>query len=89
MGYKNAVDILPSELILQIQKYIDGESVYIPRIAGTKRNWGENTNTRYALDLRNTDICEKYKNGVRVQQLAEEYHISTQGIYKIILKSKT
>ena len=88
MGYRRAVDILPSELILQIQKYVDGETIYIPRMTGKERKWGESTDTRFALDLRNKEIYDKYRNGVRVQQLAEEYHISAQGIYKILSKSK-
>lgn len=88
MGYKRAVDMLPSELILQIQEYVDGESIYIPRLAGKERKWGESTGTRFALVSRNREIYNKYMNGVRVQQLAEEYHISTQGIYKILSKSK-
>lgn len=88
MGYKRAVDMLPLELILQIQKYVDGESIYIPRAAGKERKWGESTDTRLTLDLRNKEIYHKYISGVRVQRLAEEYHISTQGIYKILSKTK-
>lgn len=86
MGYKRAVDMLPLELMLQIQEYVDGESIYIPRAAGKERKWGESTGTRSALVSRNKEIYNKYINGVRVQQLAEEYHISTQGIYKILSK---
>ena len=50
MGYKRAVDMLPSELILQIQKYVDGESIYIPRMAGKERKWGESTDTRFGFE---------------------------------------
>lgn len=88
MGYKNAVDILPPQLILQIQKYVDGEFIYIPRTLGKQKKWGENTNSRQILNLRNMEIYEKYKSGTRVQQLAEEYHISTQAIYKILSQFK-
>ncbi len=89
MGYKRAIDMLPSELILQIQQYVDGESIYIPRAIGKERKWGESTNIRVSLDLRNKEIYDKYNNGEAVRQLAEEYHISTQGIYKILSKLKT
>lgn len=88
MGYKKGSTILPAELIEQIQKYVDGESVYIPRISEKRRKWGENTRSRKALEERNAEIYGKYKNGVRVKQLAEEYNISSQGIYKIIAKYK-
>ena len=33
MNYKNATQILPQELLTQIQKYIDGEFIYIPRLS--------------------------------------------------------
>lgn len=89
LGYKNSVDVLPADLILQIQKYVDGVSIYIPRAAHKRKKWGENTNTRQTLRLRNLEIYHKYKSGIHVQQLSEEYHISTQGIYKILSKIKT
>ena len=31
MKYKNAVAVLPTELIEEIQKYIQGEFLYIPK----------------------------------------------------------
>ena len=31
MGYRKAVDVLPDDLISEIQKYIDGQMLYIPR----------------------------------------------------------
>lgn len=30
LGYKNGKEILPEELTQQIQKYVDGENIYIP-----------------------------------------------------------
>ena len=30
MSYKKAAQILPDELIRQIQQYVDGEAIYIP-----------------------------------------------------------
>lgn len=88
MGYKRSTSILPPELIQQIQQYMDGEYIYIPRIAEKRKNWGDNTNTRQALALRNEEIFQKYQSGVSVSYLAEQYHISTQGIYKILSKFK-
>lgn len=88
MGYKKSTLILPPELIQQIQKYVDGEYIYIPRIAEKRKNWGDNTNIRQTLALRNEEIFYKYKRGAAVSCLAEQYHISTQGIYKILSKFK-
>ena len=38
--------------------------------------------------VRDREIFEKYQNGYKVTKLAEEYYISTQGIYKIIAKQR-
>lgn len=88
MGYKNVKQILPDELIKQIQEYVDGEVIYIPRKEERRRHWGESTQTKLFIETRNTEIRRKYQMGVRVGDLAEEYHISTQGIYKILSKNK-
>lgn len=89
MGYKNSMDLLPADLIRQIQTYVDGETIYIPRAEHNRKKWGENSNACRALNLRNLEIYDKYQSGIRVQQIAEEYHISVQGIYKILSKFKT
>lgn len=51
MGYKKASDILPPTLIEEIQTYIDGESIYIPRRKGKRKNWGTKNSTRARLSL--------------------------------------
>lgn len=88
MGYKKGARILPSELIEQIQEYVDGEAVYIPRKSSRRKRWGESTDAADALKKRNEEIYERYKSGTSVKALAEQYYISTQGIYKIISKFK-
>ena len=37
MSYKKAAQILPDELIRQIQQYVDGEAIYIPRADERRR----------------------------------------------------
>ena len=88
MGYKRGDLIFPKELIRQIQKYVDGEYVYIPRLAENRKKWGDNTHIRQTLETRDQEIFGKYQSGARVSELSEEYHISTQGIYKILSKYK-
>lgn len=88
MGYKNGKEILPDELLRQIQKYADGEVVYIPRKEERRKLWGENTGSKRLTETRNAEIYEKYRGGCRVIDLAKEYHISIQGIYKILAKQK-
>ena len=87
MGYKKSTE-LPTELIEKIQEYIDGETVYIPRKANKRKRWGESSDCHLSLDERNAEIFRKYKDGESVKELAEEYYLSTQGIYKILTKYK-
>ena len=37
MGYKKATHVLPHDLLLKVQEYIDGEFLYIPRISDHKK----------------------------------------------------
>ncbi len=87
MGYKKSCE-LPTELIEQIQKYVDGEMVYIPRKSDKRKKWGETSGHHLSLKERNAEIYRKYKSGESVKKLSEEYYISTQGIYKILTKFK-
>lgn len=82
MGYKNVREVLPDDLIKKIQEYVDGEYIYIPR--KEKRN----VNSERENTIRDKEIYEKYQNGYTVKRLAEEYFISSQGIYKIIAKQR-
>lgn len=81
MGYNNGRNILPNELIEQIQQYVDGENIYIPRKEEKRKGWGENSNAKRLYHIRDVEIYQKYRIGYRVTDLAEEYHLSTQAIY--------
>ena len=84
MGYKRAMSVLPNDLLMAIQKYVDGEYIYIPRKAGNKKQWGERKNSRYQLDERNRVIYEQYQCGISVEALARRYFLSPKTIYKIL-----
>ena len=49
MGYKNGKVILPEDLIKQIQEYVDGDYVYIPRKEGFRKSWGDTTDIKKIL----------------------------------------
>ena len=40
MSYVNADDVLPKDLIEEIQKYVDGQLIYIPRKDENSLSWG-------------------------------------------------
>ena len=87
MRYLNASEILPDELLREIQKYTQGETLYIPK-ENERKKWGENSGSRSYYIERNSKILEKYReNGCSMQELADEFNMSVESIRKIIFKS--
>ena len=84
MRYTNATQILPPELLAQIQEYADGTFLYIPRKDVNKRPWGTLTSTRQELVKRNFEIYVNYLNGTTVAALAEQFFLSPKTICRII-----
>ncbi len=87
MKYENAKDVLPPELIAQIQKYAAGKLLYIPRKEEPKA-WGSLSGSRQKLLKRNQRIYNEYRSGKGVGELAEEYFLSVDSIKKIIYGKK-
>ena len=83
MKYENANNILPPELISQIQKYAAGKLLYIPQIEEPVA-WGSLSGTRHKLRKRNQRIYDEYKNGKGVGELSEKYFLSVDSIRKIV-----
>ncbi|NJD01681.1 MAG: hypothetical protein FIA99_03565 [Ruminiclostridium sp.] len=88
MKYIKAQNVLPEEVIKLIQKYVDGEFVYIPRKNGKKKAWGEICGTKESLKERNNQIYSKYKDGARVEDLSKAFYLSEQSIRRIICQEK-
>lgn len=86
MGYKNGKDVLPSELLQELQKYIQGELIYIPKENNSRAKWGENNGTRQLIRKRNQEIHRLYRKGLQVEDLVTRYHLSEDSIRKIISK---
>lgn len=87
MKYKNANKILPKELVNEIQKYIQGDLIYIPT-SREKLSWGEKNGTKQAIYNRNKEIFIKYSNGLKVKEIQEIFNLSESSIRKIISKFK-
>ena len=84
MRYYKASDVLPAELIEEIQKYIDGQCLYIPRRQQSRRNWGDNTRTRAELRQRNRQILQERTAGASTRMLAERYFLSEKTVQAIL-----
>lgn len=85
MKYKNASDILPDELLREVQKYIAGEALYIPKDENRKK-WGESSGARKFFTQRNEEIKNKFFHKVSIEELAKEYYLSVETIRKIVYK---
>lgn len=86
MKYVNAHHILPENLISEIQKYVQGETIYIPKPEKSYRKWGTVTGSRNHLDKRNAKIRIAFKSGTSIQDLADEYFLSIETIKKIVYR---
>ncbi len=82
MSYVRAEDILPKELIEAIQKYVNGQAIYIPTME--KKLWGSMTDTKQFLSDRNEQIFHKHEQGVTTMELAMEYALSEKSVQRII-----
>ena len=88
MSYIKATDVLPQELLDLIQRYVEGEYIYIPKKECNRKLWGETTKSKKETFVRNKDIYKIYKDGVSVKILSEMYYLSLKSIQKIVLKMK-
>lgn len=88
MKYSNAEKVLPEKLIIEIQKYVQGEMLYIPKPESKYQKWGTSSGSRKRLDERNAAIREAFIQGARMEQLAQDYHLSVETIKKIVYSQK-
>ena len=84
MKYRNAREILPDELVEELQKYVQAGYIYIPAWEEHRRSWGELSGCRKEFDERNREIVSRYRGGCSVEELAEHYCLSVYAIRKII-----
>ena len=88
LKYKNAKTVLPERLVKELQKYVQGQIIYVPGDESTRARWGETNGTRKKYDSRNSEIIKLYKKGLSKEAIAQKYHLSVYSIKKIIYNSK-
>ena len=86
MSYINGKDILPEEVLVEVQKYYNGGLIYIPIKESRRSKWGAKTSTKTDLAKRNQEICDKKRNGISIEELMEEYHLAYDTIRRIIYR---
>lgn len=86
MKYLNASDILPDELLKEVQKYAQGKALYVPKITERKK-WGEGSGARSYYERRNEEIIMKFQHeDFSIEELANDYCLSVETIRKILYK---
>lgn len=88
MNYKNGKEVLPPSLLKELQKYIEGELLYIPKKTARRAAWGELSGSRLLIQSRNEDIYRCYMTGLSFAELERKFHLSVESIRKIVLKMR-
>lgn len=86
MGYIRAEEILPIEVIELVQQYVDGKNIYIPRKPANRQAWGQGTQIKQELQMRNRQIYQDHLDGNRISELASKYYLSEKSIQRILRK---
>jgi Mor family transcriptional regulator len=69
---------------LELQNYVQGELIYIPKKEPIRAGWGQLNGARATLRIRNREIRELYTEGLPVADLIQRFHLSEDSIKKII-----
>jgi Mor family transcriptional regulator len=88
MDYVNGKVIIPPELLEQLQEYVQGNLVYIPKKGKKRAGWGEKNGTKTAIMGRNSKIVEAHNNGIRIPELAAMFFLSEDSIRKILRRAE-
>ena len=83
MKYINAAEVLPKELLAQIQKHISGGILYIP-LEEKRMGWGEKNGSKEFFSARNEKIRELYKEGRSIEELSEQFGLAYDTVRKIV-----
>lgn len=83
MKYRNAAEILPDDLLKELQAYISGDILYIPQ-AVPKKQWGMDSGSRNYYCKRNSEIKRLFASGTPIHKLSKQYGLADSTIKKII-----
>ena len=87
MGYRNAQEIFPEGLLKQIQRYVSGETIYIPA-RDERKAWGETSGYQQYIRERNEKIRTNFSAGSSVDVLMDKYALSCDSIKRIVYNRK-
>lgn len=88
MKYQNAADVLPPELLRELQKYASGSVLYVPKPREDHERWGSLSGGRKLLAERNREICRLFQDGVGMEELSSRFCLSVDSIRRIVYRKK-
>ena len=80
----NANTLLPDELLSEIQRYVQGTTLYIPKLKSNYIKWGETTQSKTATTERNDMIRSAFRNGSTIDELCEQHFLSLESVKRIV-----
>ena len=84
MKYVKAQTVFPEALLREMQKYIQGELIFIPKSPENYKKWGANTGAKKTIAQRNKKMIQAFKAGASISQLVELYNLAEDTIKKIV-----
>ncbi|MEK8130703.1 CD3324 family protein [Paenibacillus filicis] len=84
MKYINAETIFPQQLLKEIQTYIPGGILYIPKPEESHEKWGQSSGSREYLNTRNEEIRQRFSKGSSMDELSDAFCLSYHSIKKIV-----
>jgi len=80
--YRNAMEILPPQLLRQLQELAQGEILYVPK--AKRETWGAATGARAFYSERDCEIRKQFSRGAGLEKLGEKHFISEDAVKKIV-----
>ena len=84
MKHSNATNVLPEKLLFEIQQYVQGELLYIPKPKNNYKKWGDSTQSKAVTLMRNDKIRSAFDTGSTIDELCKKYFLSPASIKKIV-----
>lgn len=84
MKYIKADAILPESLLAEIQEYVQGQNLYIPKPKNAYAKWGTRSGSKKKIEDRNNNMKQSFYEGKSVQEIANEHYLSVETVKKIV-----